>query len=229
MPPSLSALVGMILGDYTTRSNSDNVISTAVSSITQLFVFNSVKKRTDSTSVRHNLSREPAFPLYIGLLIHNKTRKRGLIDNLFENGLSVSYDRVLQLSTNEANKCIDRYEQERVVCPTALKNNLFTTGNLDNIDHNPTATSSYDSFHGTGISITQHLANDNSGSELVFQDIPENSTNMALTTIKSLPQAYTDVPLVSFLGNVVPPNTYWQVIPSQFSTEHDDEKMLFKV
>ena len=66
------------------------------------------------------LSREPALPLYIGLLIHNKTRKRGLIDTLFEKGLSVSYDRVLQLSTNEANKCIDRYEQEGVVCPTAL-------------------------------------------------------------------------------------------------------------
>ena len=102
---------------------------------------------------------------------------------------------------------------------------MFTTGNLDNIDHNPTSTSSCDSFHGTGISITQHLTNNNTGSERVFQDISDNSANVILKNIKSLPRAYTDVPPVSFLGQIVPPNTYCQATPSQYFTEHDDEKM----
>ena len=66
----------------------------------------------------------------------------------------MSYDIVLQLSTEEANRVIDN-ENEGIVCPTTLRDELFTTVNLDNIDHNPSSTSSHDSFHGTALSITQ--------------------------------------------------------------------------
>ena len=120
-----------------------------------MLVFNAVKRgRQDAVSVRRE--REAALPLYLGLLLHNKTRKRELIDNLFDNGLSVSYDRVLQLSTDEANRAIEMYEIEDCVCPSTLQDNIFTTGNIDNINHNPSSTSRRDSFHGTAISITQH-------------------------------------------------------------------------
>ena len=71
-------------------------------------------------------------PLYLSLLIHNKTRKRDLIDNLFKEGLSVSYDRVLQLSAKDANTGIDRYDNEACVCPSTLRDKPFNTGNLDN-------------------------------------------------------------------------------------------------
>ena len=109
----------------------------------QLLEFNAIKRsRADSVAVRHNLDRETALLLYLGLLIHNKTRNRDLIDNLFERELSVSYDRALQLSTEEANTAIDRYENEGCVCPATLKDKLFTTGKLDYIDHNPSSTSS---------------------------------------------------------------------------------------
>jgi len=94
----------MILGESSTSQNDGTLKSNAVFSITQLLVFNTVKHRTDSLFVRQNLNRETALPLYIDLLIHNKARKRYLIDNFYEKGLPVSYDRVLQLSTNEANK-----------------------------------------------------------------------------------------------------------------------------
>ena len=63
---------------------------------------------------------------------------------------------------------------------------VFTTGCLDNIDHNPSATLSHDSFHGTAISVTQHITNDVPGeardvletfqpteSQLKFKAIPE--------------------------------------------------------
>ena len=52
----------------------------------------------------------------------------------------MSYDRVLQLSTEEANRVIDN-ENEGIVCPTTLRDELFTTVNLDSIDHNPSSTS----------------------------------------------------------------------------------------
>ena len=82
----------------------------AIASITQLLVFNAVKRCRHAVSVRHDRERDGApLSLYLGLLLHNthKTRKRELIDNLFDNGLSVSYDRVLQLSTDEANRAIE--------------------------------------------------------------------------------------------------------------------------
>ena len=67
--------------------------------------------------------------------------KRDLVDILYLHGLSVSYDRVLQISTNTANKVIAQFETENLVCPPKMKLGLFTTGNLDNIDHNPTSNS----------------------------------------------------------------------------------------
>lgn len=57
--------------------------------------------------------------------MHNKTRKRDLIDILFESGLSVSYDRILQLSTDVANGVIDQFDDDGVVCPTVLRDGLF--------------------------------------------------------------------------------------------------------
>ena len=54
----------------------------------------------------------------------------------------MSYDRALQLSMEEANTVIDRYENEGCVCPETLIDKLFTAGNLQNIDHNPSSTSS---------------------------------------------------------------------------------------
>lgn len=37
-----------------------------------------------------------------------------------------------------------------------LRGSVFTTAAVDNIDHNPSATTAKDSFDGTGISLLQH-------------------------------------------------------------------------
>ena len=79
------------------------------------------------------------------------------------NGLSVSYDRVIQVSIDLANGAIKAYEEAGIVCPTVLQTGLFTTGQLDNVDHNPSATSAHTSFHGTAISISQHVTRENHG------------------------------------------------------------------
>ncbi|KAK3753825.1 hypothetical protein QZH41_005373 [Actinostola sp. cb2023] len=67
-------------------------------------------------------------------------------------GISVSYDRVLAISTALGNELCRRYEEDNVVCPPNLRLGVFTTSAVDNIDHNPTSTTARDSFHGTGIS-----------------------------------------------------------------------------
>lgn len=204
MPDLLETLIKMILGDSTNEQpDCADALSRAASSITQLIVFNSVKRsRTDTVSLRHNLGRETVLPLYIGLLIYNTTRKRNLIDTLFNKGLSVSYERVLQFTTALANSEIQRYEQQEVVCPSQLRNQVFTTGCLDNIDHNPSSTLSKDSFHGTAISVTQHVTNNNSGE---IRDTPDVLEQTRLKQkIKPLPTDYTDVPPVSMVNDMTP-------------------------
>ena len=114
-PSSLVALVQMILGGTNIENQTDNNedVKSAALSITQLLVFNAMKySRKNGSAVRHNLDRETRLPLYLGLLVHNITRKRDLIDKLFERGLSVSYDRVFQLSTDVANAVIDQFEDD---------------------------------------------------------------------------------------------------------------------
>ena len=49
------------------------------------------------------------------------------------------------------------------MCPTELRKGLFTTSAMDNIDHNPSATTATTSFHGTSISLFQHPTSDSDG------------------------------------------------------------------
>ena len=118
-----------------------------------------MRKQADTSSfVRHRSAQETPLPTYIGLLLHAQTRKRDLVDRLFSLGLSISYDRVLRISAELRNSLCQRFHIDQVVCPPLFKGNVFTTSAVDNIDHNPSATTAKYSFHGTGISLLQHPA-----------------------------------------------------------------------
>ncbi|KAG0713235.1 hypothetical protein GWK47_016642 [Chionoecetes opilio] len=95
--------------------------------------------------------------------VHARTRKRDLIEMLFDLGLSISYDRVMAISTSMGNRVCEQYHRDEVVCPPNLREGLFTTAAVHNIDHNPSSTTSTDSFHGTGISLFQHPSLQNNG------------------------------------------------------------------
>ena len=86
------------------------------------------------------------------------------MSTLYRLGLSVSYDYVLGLSADLGNTTISHFEIIETVCPPKLNIGVFTTA-LDNINHDPTATSAQGSFHGTGISIFQHSDTENHGTE----------------------------------------------------------------
>ena len=89
LPQSLVALVQMILGGTNIKNQHDNSsdIKGAVSSLTQLLIFNSIKRGgTETTGMRHHHDRETVLTLYMGILLHAKTRKRELADELFSNG-----------------------------------------------------------------------------------------------------------------------------------------------
>ena len=173
VPTSLKALVSMILEGPCSKTESVDNISTIRTSIaiSQLIGFNCVKRRRTTTSdegkrvVRHNKERETPIPLYIGLKIHAETRSKSLIDTFSKMGFSISYDRVLSISTDVSNSVCSRFEEDGVVCPPRMRQDVFTTGAFDNIDHNPSATTAKDSFHGTAVSFVQHPTNENPGNE----------------------------------------------------------------
>ena len=98
-----------------------------------------ILRREGSTASYHTNNSEAPLAIYLGLLLHAETRKRGLVDKLNDLGLSISYNRVLQISTDMANGVCARFEAEQVVCPPKLRSGLFTTSAVDNIDHNPSS------------------------------------------------------------------------------------------
>ena len=232
-PASLIALVNMILAgtNINTDTEDNNILSSVILSLTQLLVLHTMKRsRKDRQSIRHNLDRETLLPLYLGILVHNKTRKRDLVDTLFERGVSVSYDRILQLSTETANKVIDLFEQDGVVCPTVLRDGVYTTGNLDNIDHNPSSTSSQDSFHGTALSLTQHPSSEDNGTLRTHNIVESSDVTPKLKTIKPLPDTYMHVPPAVFPNdNPSPTISEDLVIPETTLIDSDETQQMWLV
>ncbi|KAK3753947.1 hypothetical protein RRG08_006327 [Elysia crispata] len=64
----------------------------------------------------------------------------------------------MDIKTSLGNNIINHYSNEGVVCPPQLRTGEFVVGAADNIDHNPSSTTSTGSFHGTGISLFQNCA-----------------------------------------------------------------------
>ena len=56
---------------------------------------------------------------------------------LYELGLSVSYQRVDDIINNLATSVCDHFKSVGVVCPLSLQSDLFTVGAIDNRDHDP--------------------------------------------------------------------------------------------
>ena len=101
VPKSLLELVAMVLnGPNIKVQSSSSTISEPVLTISQLLMSNSIiRRRENQHTLRTKRSqvRETSLPIYLGVLVHTKTRKRELVDRLYELGLSILYDRVLTI------------------------------------------------------------------------------------------------------------------------------------
>lgn len=78
----------------------------------------------------------------------------------------MSYDRILEFENQITTSLCNSPNEIGLVCLHQLHHGLFTVGALDNLDHNPSSTTSKDSFHGTGISLFQFPTTCNEG---IFQ------------------------------------------------------------
>ena len=125
-------------------------------------------------------------------MIHAVTHKRTLIDALFRLGICVSYDRVLQLTSDIGNGVCKRFVRDGLVCPPKMRSGLFTTAAVDNIDYNPSSATAKDSFHGTVISLMQHPSHDFVGHDRGVVII--NQTTPSTKSVAPLPSKYINVP-----------------------------------
>ena len=153
VPSTLKTLVSMLLNGADLKDQ-DSMDSQVNLTISQTILFN-LKKRASFAKCRHSLDREPPLPLYIRTKIHTEIRSKKIITQLYDLGLSVSYDRVLQLENQLATAICEDFREKKVVVPANLLCGLLTAGALDNLDHNPSSTTAKGSFHGTGISLFQ--------------------------------------------------------------------------
>ena len=144
------------------------------------------------------------------------------MDRLFNLGLSISYDRVLRLSAEMGNSVCQRFHMEQVVCPPIMRSSVFTTAAVDNIDHNPSATTAKDSFHGTGISLVQHPTFADEG---VDRGIVIIGGNAGSKTVHQLPHFYTDVPPVtSSVKQSAVPTTDMTSLKRNDFTKHSEKE-----
>ena len=72
------------------------------------------------TKFRHSTKNEPPFPVELALMLHAKTRKRKLVDSFAEEGLCISYDRVLDIREKICGQICLEYENNNQVCPPLL-------------------------------------------------------------------------------------------------------------
>ena len=78
----------------------------------------------------------------------------------------------------------------------------FTTSVVDNIDHNPTATTTKTSFHGTSISIFQHPSSELLGEE---REPIKLNADVKAKKVTELPDAFTNVRPAFITKNQNPP------------------------
>ncbi len=196
VPASLLTLVRLIIEGPSINHQADAMSKHPALSIAQLIKFNSVKHRRESsmTLKRHRTCMETPLPIYIGAMVYAKTRKKSVVNKLFDLGLSISYDRVLKLTNEISSSVCNFYELQDVVCPPQLHRGLFTTAAVDNIDHNPSSNTSTDSFHGTAISLFQHPTNLIVTTPIAQIRLPETSGSTANSAKPQLPMWYSNVP-----------------------------------
>ena len=202
VPQSLLTLVSMIMEGPNMASKPLTKNQPALT-LSQLLKYNSVKKQRQASIARHPRERETPMPIYVGLKIHSLTRSRELIDSFFSLGLSVSYDRILQISTELTNDACARFESLGAVVPAKLCRGVFSTAAIDNIDHDPSSTYASSSFHGTGISIFQHPSNSQELNPIVADVSP--SQQERTPKLSDLPEFYSNVPPVILHSSTVSP------------------------
>ena len=186
---SLKALVTVVLCGANVEDVKNPYLNQAALTVSQLMILNStVRTRKASSQAFRTTKQKPPIAVYLEQLLHSQTRKLDLVWKMLHLGLSISSDRLLDISTNMGNKAIAMFEKESVVCPLNLRHDFFTTAATDNLDVNPSSATAMTAFHGTAASLKQHICGGYYGCP---RDIPDALTSGRV--VKNLPKKFTNM------------------------------------
>ena len=122
VPPSLLQFVCMIEHGADIKYQIQHGASESGLSISQLLQYNCFAKYKEGMDVhRRSKDCEAPFAVYIGLYVFAKMRKRQIIEMLHENGLSISYNRVLEISAQLGEAVVAQYVEGGVICHPMLR------------------------------------------------------------------------------------------------------------
>ena len=115
VPVSLLELVAMVLNGPNIKAQlTSSDVPQPVLTIAQLLMHNSFvrcQENQATSTIKHNLEWETPLPIYLGTMIHTKTCKHELVDDLYEMGLSISYNRMLNILTELGNKICHHFTE----------------------------------------------------------------------------------------------------------------------
>ena len=125
VPKSLFVLLRMIVEGININSEPSYAANHAALSLAQLIEFNSVKRKGRETAIchRHTLSRETPLLVYLGLMVHSKTRMKL--------GLSITYNRISEIQELVMKQEVEQFDEIGLVCPKNLNPKIFTTAAID--------------------------------------------------------------------------------------------------
>ena len=94
-----------------TSTKAKNTSNKANITISQLIGQNIMKRTKDNTTRNYFCkARESPVGVYLGMMVYAKTWKKGIVDKLYELGISIPYSRVMELSTCLGNKVLQHYQ-----------------------------------------------------------------------------------------------------------------------
>ena len=128
IPPTLLQFVGTIEHGADIKYQLRLGASKSDLAMSQLLQYNCYARYKEGTAThQHSRERETPFPLHMDMSVLTKTRKRQLVEMLHDHIISISYDRVLEVSAQLGDAAVPKYVEDGVVCPPDLRRGLFTT------------------------------------------------------------------------------------------------------
>ena len=159
------------------------------------FRFNRDGKRRSLKKKRYGQSKEKPFPLYVAIKIYSHSRSKTMINWLhFCAGILISYNRLLDITRDLANRILHQYKCDGVFIPCNLKKNIFTIVAKDNIDHNARSTTATKHYHGTSFSVSQFPSVAFPDGMISYPDeFPTTTKTSNSKKVDSLPSSYTEI------------------------------------
>ena len=108
--------------------------------------------------------------------------------------ISISYNRLLNITQDLANRILHQNKRDGVFIPCNLKKNIFTIIAKDNIDYNARSTTATKHYHGTSFSIFQFPSVVFQGDMISYPDELPTTTKLSnAKKVDSLPSLYTEI------------------------------------